>query len=234
MGKEAETNASTDAEKKREAREEVRELGQAELKGSGQKIQLISIIGEIEGHESLSGGSKTTKYEHILPKLAEIEDSPDTDGVLILENSTGGSVESGLAIAEMIASLSKPTVSLVIGDGHSISVPIAVAADYSFIVPSATMIVHPVRASGMVVGVRQTFVNMEQTQDRITSFIERHSHITKKRIEELMLDVGMLVKDVGTILDGEAAVQEGLIDRIGGISDAVQKLHELIDASRKK
>lgn len=220
-----------DAEEKKD---ELVSFGQAVLTGKKHQIQLISIIGEIEGHENLSSASKTTKYEHILPKLAEIEDNPEIDGILVLENSNGGSVESGLAIAEMIASLSKPSVSLVIGDGHSISVPIAVAADYSFIVPSATMVIHPVRASGMFIGVMQTFRNMERTQDRITEFIERHSHMTKKRIETLMLDTKELVKDVGTILDGRAAVREGLIDEIGGIKEAMQKLHEMIDAETKK
>ena len=217
-----------------EKKEELVSFGQAVLDGKRHRIQLISIIGEIEGHENLSSSSKTTKYEHILPKLAQIEDDTETDGILILENSNGGSVERGLAIAEMIASMSKPTVSLVIGDGHSISVPIAVAADYSFIVPSATMVVHPVRASGTFIGVSQTFRNMERTQDRITEFIERHSRMTKKRIEALMLDTRELVKDVGTILDGRGAVREGLIDEIGGIREAMQKLHEMIDADSKK
>ena len=231
MEKTENTSSGSEQEDKKE---DLVSFGQTVLNGKKHHIQLISIIGEIEGHENLASSSKTTKYEHILPKLAQIEDDPEIDGILILENSNGGSVESGLAIAEMIASMSKPSVSLVIGDGHSISVPIAVAADYSFIVPSATMVIHPVRASGMFLGVMQTFSNMEKTQDRITEFIERHSHMSKKRIEALMLDTKELVKDVGTILDGRSAVREGLIDELGGIREAMQKLHEMIDASFEK
>lgn len=191
-------------------------------------IQLLSIIGEVEGHECLPNNSKTTKYEHVLPKLAIIEDSKDTDGLLILLNTVGGDVEAGLAIAEMIASMSKPTVSLVLGGGHSIGVPLAVSADYSLIVPSATMVIHPVRQNGMFIGVAQSYRNMEKTQDRITEFVSSHSGISQKRLEELMLDTRTLVKDVGTLLDGREAVQEGLIDEVGGISRALEKLHELM------
>ena len=207
-----------------------RENGQTDITGkNGNHIELISIIGEIEGHENLSGNTKTTKYEHILPKLAEIEESGETEGVLVLINTVGGDVSCGLALAEMIASLSKPTVSLVIGDSHSIGVPLAVSADYSFIVPSATMVLHPVRTNGMFIGVMQTYLNMEKTQDRITGFIAAHSDISQKRLEELMLDTSMLVKDVGTMLEGEDAVREGLINEIGGIRDALNKLKELMD-----
>ena len=207
-----------------------RENGQTDITGkNGNHIELISIIGEIEGHENLSGNTKTTKYEHILPKLAEIEESGETEGVLVLINTVGGDVSCGLALAEMIASLSKPTVSLVIGDSHSIGVPLAVSADYSFIVPSATMVLHPVRTNGMFIGVMQTYRNMEKTQDRITGFIAAHSDISQERLEELMLDTSMLVKDVGTMLEGEDAVREGLINEIGGIRDALNKLKELMD-----
>ena len=192
-------------------------------------IQLLSIIGEVEGHECLPNNSKTTKYEHILPKLAVIEDSRETDGLLILLNTVGGDVEAGLAIAEMIASMSKPTVSLVLGGGHSIGVPMAVSADYSFIVPSATMVIHPVRSSGMFIGVMQTYRNMEKIQDRITRFIAEHSKMKRERIEELMLDTSQLVKDVGTMLEGDEAVKEGLIDETGGIKEAMEKLYELIE-----
>ena len=195
------------------------------------RIQLLSIIGEVEGHEALGERAKATKYEQILPKLAMVEDDDSVDGLLILLNTVGGDVEAGLAIAEMIASLSKPTVSLVLGGGHSIGVPLAVSSDYSFIVPSATMVIHPVRTNGMFIGVMQTYRNMEKTQDRITAFIAEHSHITQKRVEELMLDTSLLVKDVGTMLDGKEAVKEGLIDQVGGISEALSKLYELI---RKK
>ena len=190
-------------EKKEEKREEIKETGTLELNQSPDRhrIQLMTIIGEIEGHEAVSGNTKATKYEHLLPRLAEAEDSEEVEGVLILLNTLGGDVEAGLAIAEMIASLSKPTVSLVLGGSHSIGGPLAVSADYSFIVPSGTMIVHPVRSSGMFIGVYQSYRN--------------------------------IVKDVGTMLDGEDAVREGLIDEVGGISQAMKKLHEMIDERRK-
>lgn len=215
----------------REENQQIRDLGQAMLEENEKKyhIQLLTIIGEVEGHECLPNNSKTTKYEHILPKLAVIEDSRETDGLLILLNTVGGDVEAGLAIAEMIASLSKPTVSLVLGGGHSIGVPMAVSADYSFIVPSATMVIHPVRSNGMFIGVMQTYRNMEKIQDRITRFIAEHSKMKRERIEELMLDTSQLVKDVGTMLEGEEAVREGLIDETGGIREAMEKLYELIE-----
>ena len=192
-------------------------------------IYLLSIIGEVEGHEALAERAKATKYEHILPNLAKAEDNKNIKGILILLNTVGGDVEAGLAIAEMIASMSKPTVSLVMGGGHSIGVPLAVSADYSFIVPSATMVIHPVRQNGMFIGVAQSYRNMEKTQDRITEFVSGHSRISQKRLEELMLDTKMLVKDVGTMLDGKEAVKEGLIDEVGGLSRALQKLHELME-----
>ena len=226
---------SEEKEEKLEAAQEqdrqIQELGAAMLEENDKKyhIQLLTIIGEVEGHECLPNNSKTTKYEHILPKLAVIEDSTETDGLLILLNTVGGDVEAGLAIAEMIASLSKPTVSLVLGGGHSIGVPMAVSADYSFIVPSATMVIHPVRSSGMFIGVMQTYRNMEKIQDRITRFIADHSKMKQERIEELMLDTSQLVKDVGTMLEGEEAVREGLIDETGGIKKAMEKLYELIE-----
>ena len=226
---------SEEKEEKLEAAQEqdrqIQKLGAAMLEENDKKyhIQLLTIIGEVEGHECLPNNSKTTKYEHILPKLAVIEDSTETDGLLILLNTVGGDVEAGLAIAEMIASLSKPTVSLVLGGGHSIGVPMAVSADYSFIVPSATMVIHPVRSSGMFIGVMQTYRNMEKIQDRITRFIADHSKMKQERIEELMLDTSQLVKDVGTMLEGEEAVREGLIDETGGIKEAMEKLYELIE-----
>lgn len=221
---------------KEERNEEIKDLGAMNLKSSASKhqIKLITIIGEIEGHEAVSGNAKSTKYEHLLPMLAEVEDSDEIDGVLILLNTLGGDVEAGLSIAEMIASLSKPTVSLVLGGSHSIGGPLAVAAEYSFIVPTGTMIIHPVRANGMFIGVMQSFRNMERTQDRIISFLSGHSHISKKRIEELMLNPTQLVKDVGTMLEGEEAVKEGLIDAVGGMSDALRKLHEMIDKRKRE
>lgn len=222
-------------EEQKEIREEIKETGTLWLENDKHhhKIQMITIIGEIEGHEALSGNTKSTKYEHILPKLAQVEDDEETEGVLILLNTLGGDVEAGLAIAEMIASLSKPSVSLVLGGSHSIGGPLAVSADYSFIVPSGTMIVHPVRSNGMFIGVYQSYRNMERTQDRITSFISKHSNISQARLEELMLDPTQLVKDVGTMLEGTDAVKEGMIDEVGGISQALNKLHEMIEEQKK-
>ena len=214
-----------------EKNEQIKETGSLDLERNRNKhrIKLLTIIGEIEGHESVSGNTKATKYEHILPMLADVEDNEEIDGVLILLNTMGGDVEAGLSIAEMIASLSKPTVSLVLGGSHSIGGPLAVSAKYSFIVPSGTMIVHPVRANGMFIGVMQSLRNMIQTQDRITKFISTHSRISQSRLEELMLNPTDLVKDVGTLLEGRDAVREGLIDEVGGMKDALAKLHEMID-----
>ena len=192
------------------------------------RIHLITIIGEIEGHENAGSQSKVTKYELLLPQLASIEDSCDIDGVLLLLNTMGGDVEAGLAIAEMMASLSKPTVSLVLGGSHSIGVPIAVSTNYSFIVPSGTMVIHPVRMNGMVIGAPQTFNYFRDVQNRIIQFVCKHCRIKQSRLEELMMETQMLTKDVGAVLEGEEAVKEGIIDEIGGISQAVQKLHELI------
>ncbi|MGN0203806.1 MAG: ClpP family protease [Coprococcus sp.] len=216
---------------RQEANEQVREYGQVVLKenSSRHQIYLLSIIGEIEGHEHSPSNVKTTKYEHVLPQLAMAEDNCDIDGILVLLNTLGGDVEAGLAIAEMIASSSKPTVSLVLGGSHSIGVPLAVSTDYSFIVPSGTMIIHPVRMNGMVIGVIQTYEYFERIQERILNFIVRNSHIEKNRLKELMLDTSKLAKDVGTVLDGEETVAAGLIDAIGGISDALCKLNEMID-----
>lgn len=218
-----------------EKRDEMKETGSMKLDSNNRKhnVRLLTIIGEIEGHEAVSGNTKATKYEHLLPMLAEVEDSEEIDGLLILLNTMGGDVEAGLAIAEMIASLSKPTVSLVLGGSHSIGGPLAVSADYSFIVPSGTMIVHPVRSTGMFIGVLQSYKNMERTQDRITRFLAEHSRISQERVEELMLDSTQLVKDVGTLLEGEDAVREGLIDAVGGISDALKKLQAMIEANKK-
>ncbi|EET61613.1 putative endopeptidase Clp [Marvinbryantia formatexigens DSM 14469] len=221
MAKNEETKKET-AENKEE---KLKEFGQVTL---SHKIHLITIIGEVEGHECLPANTKTTKYEHILPQLAAIEDSREIEGVLILLNTVGGDVEAGLAIAEMIASLSKPTVSLVLGGSHSIGVPIAVSADYSFIVETGTMVIHPVRMSGTVIGAPQTYDYFRQMQDRILGFISGHCSATRDRLEELMLDTGMLTKDLGTILVGSQAVEEGIINQVGGISDAMKKIHSLI------
>lgn len=215
---------------------QIRDMGQVTLHENSKryKVELLTIIGEVEGHESAPSHSKTTKYEHVLPKLAMIEDDESVDGLLVLLNTVGGDVEAGLAIAEMIASLSVPTVSLVLGGGHSIGVPMAVSADYSFVVPSATMVIHPVRSNGMFIGVAQSYRNMEKIQDRITTFISTHSHTSQKRLEELMLDTTQLVKDVGTMLEGPEAVKEGLIDKVGGMREALGKLYQLIGEKKEK
>ncbi len=202
----------------------INEFGQVMMKN----IYLLSIIGEIEGHELLASNVKSTKYEHILPKIAQMEDADNVSGILILLQTSGGDCSAGLAIAEMIATTSKPTVSLVIGDCHSIAVPLAAATDYSFIVPTATMIIHPVRMSGTIIGAPQTFEYFKIIQDRIVSFTSSHSNMKKDRIEDLMMKKGVITKDLGTILVGEEAVKEGLIDEVGGISDAMKKLYEIM------
>ena len=216
--------------------EEIKETGTIEVTNLKKRhtIKVFTIIGEIEGHEMANSNTKSTKYDHLLPQLAEVEESDEIQGVLFLLNTVGGDVEAGLAIAEMIASLSKPTVSLVLGGSHSIGGPLAVATDYSFIVPSGTMVVHPVRSSGMFIGVEQSYLNMLKTQDRITRFIATHSKISKERVEELMLNPTELVKDVGTMLEGKDAVMEGIIDEVGGIQEAFRKLHQLIEENIKK
>lgn len=212
--------------------EKIKEYGELKLGDEKHRISMMTIIGEIEGHECLPSSTKTTKYEHVLPKLAEFEENDDADGLLLLLNTVGGDVESGLAIAEMIASIEKPTVSLVLGGSHSIGVPLAVSTNYSFIVPSGTMVIHPVRMNGMVIGAQQTYDYFKQMQDRILHFIATHSRADEKRLEELMMYTGILTKDLGTILVGEEAVKEGLIQEVGGIHQAFLKLHELIDDFR--
>jgi len=213
--------------------EDIKENGQAILDKNSEekKIFLMTIIGEIEGHELLGNTSKSTKYEHIIPQLAMIEDNEEIEGVLILIHTMGGDVEAGLAIAEMIASISKPTVSLVLGGSHSIGVPIAVSADYSFIVPTGTMVIHPVRTNGMVIGVSQTFEYFKQIQDRIVTFVCEHCQIKKDRLEKLMLETGFLTKDVGSVLVGKQSVEEGIINEVGGIKEAYHKLKMMIKES---
>lgn len=228
-----EKNEEKEFDKEEKQDDKIDKYGQAILDENGaHKIHLITIIGEVEGHENIGNNSKVTKYEHLLPKLASIEDSHDVDGVLILLNTMGGDVEAGLAIAEMIASLSKPTVSLVLGGSHSIGVPIAVSTDYSFIVPTGTMVIHPVRMTGMVIGVQQTFDYFKDIQNRIVGFVCSHCKISQERFERLMMETQVLTKDVGTILQGQETVQEGIIDAIGGIKEAVAKLHDLIEKQK--
>ena len=207
----------------------IEEMG-AVLTGSRHLIHCLTIIGQIEGHYILPPQNKTTKYEHVIPQLAAIEESSEIKGLLILLNTVGGDVEAGLAIAELIASMKKPTVSLVLGGGHSIGVPLAVSARESFIVPSATMTIHPVRMNGLIVGVPQSFSYFEKMQERITRFVTDNSGITPERFTELMMATGELAMDVGTSVDGETAVQEGLIGHLGGLSDAIQCLYDMIDA----
>lgn len=214
-----------------ETQDQIHEYGMTDLKDEERehRIHLMTIIGEIEGHDVLPNTSKSTKYEHVLPKLAQVEEDRDVDGLLLLLNTMGGDVESGLAIAEMVASMSKPSVSLVLGGSHSIGVPLAVSTDYSFIVPTGTMVIHPVRLNGLTIGAPQTYDYFQQIQDRITGFVSDHCEITQKRLEKLMLNTGMLTKDLGTVLVGSQTVEEGLINEVGGIRQALEKLHELID-----
>lgn len=230
-------SANTQEEKDKKEVEKLRDekienYGQVTLDHNSEKskIHLLTIIGEIEGHDILSSNSKTTKYEHVIPQLAAFEDDESMEGLLVLMQTCGGDVESGLAIAEMIASLSKPSVSLVLGGSHSIGIPIAVSTNYSFIVPSGTMVVHPVRMNGMFIGAPQTYDYFKLIQDRIVGFVSRHSSISKSRMEELMLNTGFLTKDLGTILVGSEAVNEGIIREVGGMKEALAKLHEMIHA----
>ena len=222
-------------EKNQNENEEIKEMGQLTLEQgkARHKIHLLSIIGEVEGHESLSPNAKTTKYEHVLPKLASIEDDDSVDGVMVIINTVGGDVESGLAIAEMISSLSKPTVSLVLGGSHSIGVPLAVSTDYSYIVPTGTMVIHPVRLNGLLIGAPQTYDYFRQMQDRITGFVADHCFATQEQLERMMMNTSMLTKDLGTILVGSQAVAEGIINEVGGIDEAMKKLHEMIEENKR-
>ena len=219
-----------------ENQDELEKYGQPEQRRREESspIQLLTIIGEVEGHECLAANSKTTKYEHVIPMLAAVEENPQIQGLLELINTVGGDVESGLAIAEMIASISKPSVSLVLGGSHSIGVPLAVSTDYSFIVPTGTMMIHPVRMNGLIIGVAQTFEYFQKIQDRIAGFITDHSRISKARLMQLMLETGELTKDVGSVLVGEQAVSEGLIDELGGIHDAYDKLYKMLDLTEMR
>ncbi len=192
-------------------------------------IHCMTIIGQIEGHYALSADNKATKYEHIIPQLVSVEESRDIQGVLIILNTVGGDIEAGLALAELIAGMSKPTVTLVLGGGHSIGVPLAVASKCSLIAPTATMTLHPVRTTGLVLGVPQAFTYFERMQQRISGFVETHSGMSAERFVELCLNTGELVTDMGSVLDGETAVREGLIDQVGSLSDALHALYRLID-----
>ncbi|HEX2928012.1 MAG TPA: ATP-dependent Clp protease proteolytic subunit [Ruminiclostridium sp.] len=213
--------------------QQVKELGTIEIPKEESNIHCLTIIGQIEGHILLPPHNKTTKYEHIIPQLVAVEESKQIEGLLLVLNTVGGDVEAGLAISEMVASLSKPTVSLVLGGGHSIGVPMAVSASYSFIASSATMTIHPIRMNGLVIGVPQTYEYFDKMQERVVNFVCTHSKIKRDKFRELMLKTGELANDVGTVLFGEEAKQTGLIDQVGGLSDAIKKLNELIELNKK-
>lgn len=213
--------------------QQIVDMGSGTVKTEDGLIHTLTIVGQIEGHQEAPDGAKTTKYEHVLPLLATLEESSEAGGLLILLNTMGGDIEAGLAIAEMIAGMSKPTVSLVLGGGHSIGVPLAVAAKESFIVPSGAMTIHPVRLNGLVIGVSQTFHYFERIQDRICAFVTRNSRISREDFEHLMLNTGEMAADVGSVIYGEEAVEMGLIDHLGGLSDALACLHARMRAVKK-
>ena len=217
----------SNAEALRNQRSEIEKSGSVTSRRDGFTVHCMSVIGQIEGHYVLPNTQKTTKYEHIMPALIAIEEDDLIDGLLIILNTVGGDVEAGLAIAEMIASMKKPSVSLVLGGGHSIGIPLAVSAKKSFIVPSATMTLHPVRFSGTVIGAMQTYSYLDKIQDRIVSFIVKNSGIEEKRLRELLSVTDEIASDIGSLLDGERAVAEGLIDSLGGVSDALSALREM-------
>ena len=214
----------------------IKEFGQTSIPGKNiqSPIHCITIIGQVEGHMSLPPQNKTTKYEHLIPQIVGLCDDPKIKGVLVILNTVGGDVEAGLALAELIASINKPTVSLVLGGAHSIGVPISVASDYSFITPTASMTIHPVRMNGTVIGVQQTFEFFDQMQERIVAFVSKNSNISSNRFRELMLAVGKLAMDVGTVLVGQQAVDEKIIDEVGGLNEAMAKLYELINQHEKE
>ena len=226
-------NNKIDADLQQQDREQIVELGSDITRSSKGNIYTLTIIGQIEGHQVLPETAKTTKYEHILPLLAGIEESDEIDGLLLLLNTVGGDIEAGLAIAEMIAGMKKPTVSLVLGGGHSIGIPLAVCTKKSFITPTASMTVHPVRMTGLVVGAPQTFRYFQRIQEQIADFVTENSSISKKQFESYMMATGEMATDVGTILYGKEAVSSGLIDHLGGLSDALNSLHKMIEKLRK-
>ncbi len=227
-------NNEQNAEMKKEEREQVIELGSDITKSDKGNIYTLTIIGQVEGHQVLPETAKTTKYEHVLPLLAGIEESEETDGLLLLLNTVGGDIEAGLAIAEMIAGMKKPTVSLVLGGGHSIGIPLAVCTKKSFITPTASMTVHPVRMTGLVVGAPQTFRYFQRIQEQIADFVTENSKISKEQFEKYMMATGEMATDVGTILYGRDAVESGLIDQLGGLSDALDALHKMIAEQKEK
>ena len=225
MGEDTNTPVANQEEKL----ENIKELGQVEIPAFKSEIHCLTINGQVEGHLVLGPQNKTTKYEHVIPQLVAVEENPNIKGLLVVLNTVGGDVEAGLALAEMIASLSKPSVSIVLGGGHSIGSSIAVSADYSFIAPSATMTIHPIRLTGLVIGVAQTYEYLDKMQDRVVKFVVEHSKIKDSVFRDLMFKTGDLARDIGTVLVGEDAVKCGLIDQVGGLKDAIQKLNSLKD-----
>ena len=225
---------NTENEEKEEQAEQIKESGSVDTKNPRGNIHCLTVIGQVEGHQVLPPQNKTTKYEHVLPQLVAVEENPEIDGLLVLLNTVGGDVEAGLAIAEMISGMKKPTVSLVLGGGHSIGVPLAVSSDYSFIAPTATMTVHPLRMCGTVIGVTQTFQYFERMQERICEFVVANSNIGMSDFKKLMLTTDDMANDVGTILFAKKAVECGIIDSMGGLSDALEKMYELIKIYKKE
>ena len=229
MAEKTNDEKSSPVEQQRLEQEQIEDLGSIWRTRGKHAIHCLTVVGQVEGHVEAPQGQKTTKYEHVIPQLVAVQEDPGIEGLLVLLNTVGGDVEAGLALAELIASISKPSAAVVLGGGHSIGIPLAVSARRSFIVPSATMTIHPVRHSGMILGVPQTMRWFEQMQERITGFVAAHSGMTEKRYTELMLRTGELVMDVGTVLDGRKAVREKLIDQLGGISDALEWLYQEIE-----
>lgn len=224
-----EQNPATHTNEAEQKAENIKELGQIEIPNFKSDIHCLTIVGQVEGHMVLPPQNKTTKYEHLIPQLVAVEENQQIKGLLVVLNTVGGDVEAGLALAEMISSLSKPTVSIVLGGGHSIGSTIAVSTNYSFIAPSATMTIHPIRLTGLVIGVPATFEYLDKMQERVIDFTTKHSNISRDKFRELMFRTGDLARDIGTVLVGREAVDFGLIDGVGGLSDALQKLHELRD-----
>lgn len=224
MGEQQPGTAESSQEQKLDA---LRELGQVQVPDFKSDIHCLTITGQVEGHMVLPPQNKTTKYEHIIPQLVAVEENPHIKGLLVVLNTVGGDVEAGLALAEMIASLSKPTVSIVLGGGHSIGSTIAVSTDYSYIAPSASMTIHPIRLTGLVIGVPQTWDYLEKMQDRVVEFVVQHSKISEERFRELMFRTGNLARDIGTVLVGKDAVECGLIDEVGGLNCAVNRLKSM-------
>ncbi len=229
MAEKTNDEKSSPVEQQRLEQEQIEDLGSIWRTRGKHAIHCLTVVGQVEGHVEAPQGQKTTKYEHVIPQLVAVQEDPGIEGLLVLLNTVGGDVEAGLALAELIASISKPSAAVVLGGGHSIGIPLAVSARRSFIVPTATMTIHPVRHSGMILGVPQTMRWFEQMQERITGFVAGPSGMTEKRYTELMLRTGELVMDVGTVLDGRKAVREKLIDQLGGISDALEWLYQEIE-----